>query len=264
MHRTSGSLSRFPVFDLTGSVRGLLDASGVVTDTYSLELFGKQRSSTGSTPNPYRFGGAWGYINGGSGLQQLGARFYWPDIGRFIQQDPIGDGMNWYAYAYGNPVVYIDPEGLGLRDWYMGGMGGASQWIDCNLLLGQTGRFGNTAGLYDAGQASAWDVAREGGKWGALVGAEAYGTGRAAVAGARAGAVRVLSGNRVKGFTAHGVERMAERRVPLGAVADAVRNPAKVLEQVDALGRAATKYVGDRATVVLNRARRVVTTWLNR
>ncbi|MBN1459093.1 MAG: hypothetical protein JXA57_06125 [Armatimonadetes bacterium] len=32
-----------------------------------------------------------------SGLQQLGARFYWPELGRFVQQDPIGDGMNWYA-----------------------------------------------------------------------------------------------------------------------------------------------------------------------
>ncbi|MFB3882066.1 MAG: hypothetical protein ACE149_12435 [Armatimonadota bacterium] len=55
-----------------------------MTDTYSLELFGKPVSTTGTTPNPHRFGGAWGYINGGSGqagvsgLQQLGARFYWP------------------------------------------------------------------------------------------------------------------------------------------------------------------------------------------
>ncbi|MFB3883453.1 MAG: RHS repeat-associated core domain-containing protein [Armatimonadota bacterium] len=86
-------------------------AAGAVTDTYSLELFRKQRSSSGTTPNPYRFGGAWGYINGGSGLQQLGARFYWPDVGRFIQQDPIGEGMNWYGYARGNPVVASDPEG---------------------------------------------------------------------------------------------------------------------------------------------------------
>lgn len=55
-----------------------------------------------------------GYITDtpGSGLQQLGARFYWPEIGRFVSQDPIGDGMNWYAYAKNNPVVFIDPEGL--------------------------------------------------------------------------------------------------------------------------------------------------------
>ncbi len=48
-------------------------------------------------------------------LRQLGARFYWPELGRFIQQDPIGDGINWYAYAGNNPVVWIDPTGL--RCW---------------------------------------------------------------------------------------------------------------------------------------------------
>jgi hypothetical protein len=37
---------------------------------------------------------------------------HWPELGRFIQQDPIGDGINWYAYAEDNPVTGIDPEGL--------------------------------------------------------------------------------------------------------------------------------------------------------
>ena len=63
-------------------------------------------------------GGAWGYITDtpGSGLLQLGARFYWPEVARFIQQDPIGDGDNWYAYAGNNPVTGIDPEGLDYGD----------------------------------------------------------------------------------------------------------------------------------------------------
>lgn len=57
--RVTGSLSRFPMYDLTGSARGLLDAAGAVTDTQTLEAFGKQRASAGTTPNPYRFGRAW-------------------------------------------------------------------------------------------------------------------------------------------------------------------------------------------------------------
>jgi RHS repeat-associated protein len=71
-------------------------------------------SASGSTVNPYRFGAAWGYITDtpGSGLLQLGARFYWPEVGRFVQQDPVGDGMNWYAYAGNNPLVWVDPTGL--------------------------------------------------------------------------------------------------------------------------------------------------------
>jgi uncharacterized protein RhaS with RHS repeats len=34
-----------------------------------------------------------------------------PELGRFIQQDPIGDDINSYAYAANNPVVYADPQG---------------------------------------------------------------------------------------------------------------------------------------------------------
>jgi len=45
-------------------------------------------------------------------MLQLGARFYWPEVGRFVSQDPIGDGVNWYTYAEDNPVVWVDPTGL--------------------------------------------------------------------------------------------------------------------------------------------------------
>ncbi|MDC7126137.1 MAG: RHS repeat-associated core domain-containing protein [Spirochaetales bacterium] len=34
------------------------------------------------------------------------------NIGRFTTEDPIRDGLNWYAYANNNPLVYVDPTGL--------------------------------------------------------------------------------------------------------------------------------------------------------
>ena len=67
---------------------------------------------TSTCAHVLRYRAAWAYLTDRSGLLQLGARFYWPEIGRFIQQDPIGDGMNWYAYAGNNPLRWVDPEGL--------------------------------------------------------------------------------------------------------------------------------------------------------
>ncbi len=107
--------TRYPAYDGIGTVRALADQTGNITDTYTLDAFGHPiASSTGGTLNAARFGGAWGYTTDhlGSGLEQLGARFYWPELGRFIQQDPMGDGVNWYAYAGNNPLTGIDPSGL--------------------------------------------------------------------------------------------------------------------------------------------------------
>ncbi len=112
LHMTRGSTSVFPTFDAVGAVRHLVNTSGTITDSYTADVFGQQLSSSGSTVNPYQYGGEWGYITDPSGLLQLGARFYWPEVGRFVSQDPARDEMNWYSYVNANPVTRIDPAGL--------------------------------------------------------------------------------------------------------------------------------------------------------
>lgn len=44
-------------------------------------------------------------------LPSLGARYYDPTIGRFSQYDPTGQEGSPYAYAQGNPIALVDPDG---------------------------------------------------------------------------------------------------------------------------------------------------------
>ena len=48
-----------------------------------------------------------------TGLYYVRARYYDPDLGRFLSRDPLGyaAGANLYLYAGGNPAVHTDPDG---------------------------------------------------------------------------------------------------------------------------------------------------------
>ncbi|KKQ08404.1 MAG: RHS repeat-associated core domain protein [Candidatus Daviesbacteria bacterium GW2011_GWB1_36_5] len=45
-------------------------------------------------------------------LYYFNARYYDATIGRFINVDPIQDGLNWYVYCNNNPLNFKDPTGL--------------------------------------------------------------------------------------------------------------------------------------------------------
>ncbi|MBC7327924.1 RHS repeat-associated core domain-containing protein [bacterium] len=62
--------------------------------------------------NPYKYCGIFGYREDEEiGLMKVGARYYDPIIGRWIQKDPILDGFNWFVYCDNDPVNGVDPEG---------------------------------------------------------------------------------------------------------------------------------------------------------
>ena len=64
-----------------------------------------------------RMGYAGEYHDAETGFIYLRARYYNPAIGRFINEDPIRDGLNWYAYCHNDPVNFVDPSGLVVTDW---------------------------------------------------------------------------------------------------------------------------------------------------
>ena len=77
---------------------------------YEYDVFGAIRNETGTSDNTRKFTGK--EFDADSNLYYYAARYYDPYIGRFTQRDPIGDGVNWYAYTYNNPLKFVDPTGL--------------------------------------------------------------------------------------------------------------------------------------------------------
>ena len=67
-------------------------------------------SSTSSTVCNLRFPGQ--YFDAETGLHYDFHRYYDPALGRYITEDPIRDGLNWYAYVSNNPINWVDPLGL--------------------------------------------------------------------------------------------------------------------------------------------------------
>ena len=60
--------------------------------------------------NPFRYCGE--YFDKESGSIYLRNRYYTPSNGRFITEDPICSGSNWYTYCNGNPVMFLTQRGL--------------------------------------------------------------------------------------------------------------------------------------------------------
>lgn len=98
--------------DYPGNVVGLIDASGSLINEYRYGPFGGAEYVQESVVNPLRFGAR--ERDAETGLYYHRARYYDPDVGRFISEDPIGleGGINAYAYTANDPINRRDPAGM--------------------------------------------------------------------------------------------------------------------------------------------------------
>ena len=101
-------------YDYRGSTIALSADSGLVTDRIEYSAYGLTTYRIGTSDTPFLFNGRYGVQTDNSGLLYMRARYYNPYLCRFLNPDPIGfgGGLNFYAYANGNPVSYLDPFGL--------------------------------------------------------------------------------------------------------------------------------------------------------
>jgi len=110
--RTDAAGASHVLTDGLASTIALADATGAVPTTYTYEPFGATTISGTATTNSFEYTGR---ENDGTGLKYYRARYYHPQLQRFISEDPIGfvgSATNLYAYVGGSPIGFSDPLGL--------------------------------------------------------------------------------------------------------------------------------------------------------
>jgi len=128
--------------DHLGSTSILTDGtSGANVSECYYYPFGAVRSCTGVSAK-YKFTGQ--EEDAETGLYYYGARYYDPQLGRFISADTIvpdpfnPQALNRYSYALNNPLRYIDPTGHGFWDKVLG----AVEVVVGAVVIGISGKCG--------------------------------------------------------------------------------------------------------------------------
>ncbi len=101
-------------YDQVGSTILRTDDTGKEIGWAEYSAYGLQVRKSGDMETPFLYNGQSGVQTDANGLLNMRARYYSPYLMRFLNADPIGfsGGMNWFAYADGNPVSKADPFGL--------------------------------------------------------------------------------------------------------------------------------------------------------
>ncbi len=132
----AGTVTQYTHPDHLHSSTVIADSNGVLLQHYEYGAFGNQRYQFSTTAFPVSKRYTSKVLDEDTGLYYYGARYYDPELGRFVQPDSIipdfGDPQSWnrYSYCLNNPLKYTDPTG---HETYFEGVG--------NVFLG----------YYDAG-----------------------------------------------------------------------------------------------------------------
>ncbi|WP_394829445.1 RHS repeat-associated core domain-containing protein [Pendulispora albinea] len=96
-----------------GAPEVVQDDTGTVVWRGRYEAYGTVHVEVGADfHQPLRWPGH--YFDGATGLHYARFRYYSPELGQFLQSDPqgISGGYDLHGYAEGNPLLYVDVQGL--------------------------------------------------------------------------------------------------------------------------------------------------------
>ena len=98
--------------DGLGSITSLSSSAAALSNTYTYDSFGRVTASTGTMASPFQYTGR--ESDPETGIDGYRTRYYDPNAGRFVSEDPIGfaGGINRYSYVGDSPLNFIDAFGL--------------------------------------------------------------------------------------------------------------------------------------------------------
>ena len=131
----SGGARSYFLNDGRGNVGGLMSADGsAMLAQYRYTPFGDSASENGTVANNLRFASREFDLE--TRLYYNRARYYDPQLGRFVSEDPIGlaGGINSYVHADGDPINGADPSGL-CGPWCFGALVGAGLYLVVDVAI---------------------------------------------------------------------------------------------------------------------------------
>ena len=134
----SDTEKRYYHYNHIGSTTAITDADGdllyrIAYGTYGeltgiYDADGEQAEDTAAVIQAenlrFLYNGRYGVETGANGLYYMRARYYNPQIKRFINRDIIdgsitdSQSLNKYSYVQGNPISLVDPFGLCAQDYF--------------------------------------------------------------------------------------------------------------------------------------------------
>ena len=118
-----GTNTYYYIKDLLNTVLAIQDGAGAIVEFYEYDAWGNVLAVRDGAGNPlpesaignrYLFQGR--EYSWATGLYNFRARWFDPETGRWLSNDPIGisGGLNQYEFCANNPAIFIDPLGLDL------------------------------------------------------------------------------------------------------------------------------------------------------